>query len=71
MGRTSQSIEPDWALEEFGSAELGDARRSARLVQLARALAERPEASLPQALENRAALKAAYRFFDNTDIPHE
>ncbi len=71
MGRTSQSTEPDWALEEFGGAELGDARRSARLVQLARALAERPEASLPQALENRAALKAAYRFFDNSDIAHQ
>jgi hypothetical protein len=27
-----------------------------------------PEASLPQAMENRAALKAAYRFFDNSAI---
>lgn len=65
------SSEEDWALAEFGAAELGDARRSARLVELARQLAERPEASLPQALENRASLKAAYRFFDNADIAHE
>jgi hypothetical protein len=63
--------EQDWALAEFGAAELGDARRRARLVELARQLAERPEASLPQALENGAALKAAYRFFDNADIAHE
>lgn len=63
--------EDDWALAEFGAAELGDARRGARLVELARELAERPEASLPQALANRAALKAAYRFFDNADIAHE
>ena len=31
--------EPDWAVQEFGSAELGDARRTARLVELARELA--------------------------------
>jgi Transposase DNA-binding/Transposase Tn5 dimerisation domain len=65
------SIEQDWALAEFGGAQLGDARRRARLVDLARELAERPEASLPQALENGAALKAAYRFFDNAEIAHE
>lgn len=63
--------EQGWANAEFGAAELGDARRTARLVELARQLAERPEASLPQALEERAALKAAYRFFDNADIAHE
>jgi hypothetical protein len=61
----------DWALSEFGSADLGDARREARLVELARQLGERPEASLPQALADAAALKAAYRFFDNADIAHE
>ncbi len=60
-----------WAQEEFGGADLGDARRSARLVHLARQLAERPEASLPQALEDGASLKAAYRFFDNADIAYE
>lgn len=63
--------EEDWAQAEFGAAELGDARRTARLVQLARQLGERPEASLPRALEDHAALKAAYRFFDNADITHE
>lgn len=58
----------DWVSREFGGADLGDVRRDARLVGLARALAERPEVSLPQALEDRAALKAAYRFFDNEEI---
>jgi hypothetical protein len=71
LEQATEADEADWALAELGGAELGDARRTARLVQLARALAERPEASLPQALQNRAALKAAYRFFDNTDIPQE
>lgn len=71
MGRSDRNSKLPWAHAEFGSAELGDARRTARLVQLARQLAESPEASLPQALKNPAALKAAYRFFDNADIAHE
>jgi len=31
-----------WAYEEFGHAELGDTRRTARLVRMAASLAERP-----------------------------
>lgn len=54
-------------MEEFGDADLGDARRSRRLVELARQLAKRPHCSFPQAL-NGAELKAAYRFFDNPAV---
>ena len=61
----------NWAWTEFGTAELGDKRRTARLVQLAQRLGEQPEVSLPQALEQTAALKGAYRFFDNAGIAHE
>ena len=71
MGKASHGHEQNWALEEFGAAELGDTRRTGRLVALARQLGERPEASLPRALEDGAALKAAYRFFDNAQIAHE
>ena len=60
-----------WAEAEFGDAELGDARRTARLVQLARVLGAQPHASLPQAADDPAMLKAAYRFFDNDDIRAE
>jgi hypothetical protein len=67
----ARSTDKDWARAEFGAAQLGDKRRTARLVQLAQHLGERPEVSLPQALEQTAALKAAYRFFDNADIAHE
>ncbi len=70
--RSKQAVkptgDPDWVSREFGGADLSDTRRDARLVGLARALAERPEVSLPQALQDRAALKAAYRFFDNEDV---
>jgi hypothetical protein len=60
-----------WAEEEFGAAELGDVRRTARLVQLASALGAQPHASLPQATEDSAQLKAAYRFFSNHYIQAE
>jgi hypothetical protein len=52
-----------WAEDEFGDADLGDVRRTARLVQLATMLGAQPNASLPAASDDPAALKAAYRFF--------
>ena len=70
MARSSGK-DRQWAQAEFSAAELGDKRRTARLVQMAQQLSERPEMSLPEALGHTAALKAAYRFFDNADIAHE
>jgi hypothetical protein len=57
----------DWAIYEFGAANLGDARRTKRLVALARRLAKSPHCSFPQALPG-SELKAAYRFFDNPEV---
>lgn len=60
-----------WAVTEWADADLGDARRTQRLVELATVLAQRPSASLPEACGSRAQLKAAYRFFDNdASDPH-
>ena len=38
-----------WAVTESADAELGDARRTQRLVELAPVLAQRPSAPLPEA----------------------
>src|SRR5690242_8410080 len=57
-----------WAEDEFGDADLGDVRRDARLVQLASVLGAQPNASLPDATDDPAMLKAAYRFFSNDHV---
>jgi len=57
-----------WAEEEFGAAALGDARRTKRLIALADTFGRRPSASLPDAAQDPAMLKAAYRFFDTDAI---
>ncbi len=44
----------DWAEAELGQAQLGDPRRTRRLVQIARARALRPSTSLPQCFESEA-----------------
>ena len=61
----------DWIETEFGTADLGDARRTQRLLQLSRQLAAQPSASLPEACGSRGQLKAAYRFFANEAIAPE
>lgn len=58
----------DWAEEEFGAARLGDARRGARLLRLARQFYAQPQANIAQACGSPAAAKAAYRFFAHAKV---
>jgi hypothetical protein len=60
--------EATWAVTEFGAAQLGDARRTSRLIDLATTLAPQPRTSLPEACTGPAQLKAAYRFCDNAAV---
>jgi hypothetical protein len=59
---------PSGAGTEFADADLGDLRRTQRLVPLAHVLAQQPGAALPAACGSSAMRKAAYRFLDNDDI---
>lgn len=59
------------AKREFEAAALGDARRGARLQQMVTALAKRPDASLPRAMCDEAALEATYRFLGNEAVAPE
>lgn len=58
----------DWADEECGGAELGDARLTRRLVRLTRSLADQPERSVPQACGDWWETKAAYRLWSHADL---
>jgi hypothetical protein len=60
-----------WAEEQFASAELGDRRRTKRLVNVATNLAKNPGGTLPQAFPHWAELKAAYRFFEQGGVGFE
>lgn len=60
-----------WAQQEFEFAQLGDRRRTRRLVNIAAHLAARPGGTLPQAFGEWAELKAAYRFFDQAGVTYE
>ncbi len=57
-----------WAESEFALAQLGDQRRTQRLVKVATNLAQSPGGTLPQAFPEWSELKAAYRFFNQPKI---
>ena len=57
-----------WAEEELGAAQLGDARRSRRLVRLVERLAEQPSVSIPAACSGAAETKAAYRLLSHEAV---
>ena len=63
-GMSSLPNDTNWAVTEFADGELGDLRRSQRLVALASVLSQHPTAALPEACGDSAMLKAAYRFFE-------
>src|SRR5256886_16253252 len=60
-----------WAVETFGAADLGDPRRTDRLVKVAAALGENPSVSLPRSMRNWADTQGPYRFLNNEAITHE
>jgi len=58
----------DWAEQELGGANFGDARLSKRLVKTAAAFFADPEGSVPSACGAWSDTKAVYRFFDNSKV---
>jgi hypothetical protein len=60
-----------WAEEQFGVCELGDRRRTKRVVKLAVQAATMPDASTPKQTEGWSDCKAAYRLFAHPDVTFE
>jgi len=57
-----------WAELEFGEIELGDKRRTKRLIKLAKERVEKPNGSIAESCGSKAGTKAAYRLLDDEDI---
>jgi hypothetical protein len=58
----------NWAADEFAAAQLGDARRTARLVGMAAAAVRRPGGRVTDVFRDSAALEGAYRLLENDDV---
>jgi Transposase DNA-binding/Transposase DDE domain len=55
-------------VREFGSAELGDERRTWRLVKIAEQAARRPAGKVTEVFAQGASREAAFRFVENEEI---
>jgi hypothetical protein len=59
-----------WAESQFADAELGDLRRTRRLVTVAAMMAGNSSGSIPQQTGGGADMKAAYRLFSAEGVTH-
>ena len=60
-----------WAQTEFALAQLGDRRRTQRLVNMATNFAQTPSGTLPEVFPEWKEIKAAYRFLDHVEFGPE
>jgi hypothetical protein len=62
---------PSFGEKNFGHAQLGDERRTKRLVELVDQMCQRPGGTLPQKFRKPADLRAFYRLMRQDDVTHE
>jgi hypothetical protein len=60
-----------WAADEFGAADLGDRRRTRRLVRLATQVALRPAGTVTGSCQSSASREGAFRWLENPAIRAE
>jgi hypothetical protein len=65
-----EALAKRFALENFGEVELGDQRRTKRLVRVALQMLRHPEGTLPAKMQTPADLKALYRLLDHEEVTH-
>jgi transposase-like protein len=70
MSTTTAAAEPTFGEANFAEAELGDIRRTRRLVSLADALRRHPSGSLPNKIPRPRELKALYRICGRREVTH-
>ena len=59
-----------WAIAQWGQAQLGDTRRNVRAIQMGADMASQPSGSLPEQMGSWGPLKAAYRLLAQADVTH-
>jgi hypothetical protein len=69
--RSGEEEQENWAVVEMLGANFGDERLNRRVALLLKRLADRPEESLPSALQGWGETMAAYRFFNNERVTAE
>ena len=57
-----------WVSEELAAADLGDLRRTRRLIRIVEDLAAKPNASVPEASRDAAAMQGTYDFWANRRV---
>lgn len=67
-GWYQMSINVQWAQDNFGECDLGDKRRTERLMKVAASVADNPSGSFPEQMKTWGDLKAAYNLFDCEDV---
>ena len=55
-------------MQQFGTCELGDVRRTARAVRMASQFAAHPSGSTPEQTESWSDCKAAYTLLNSEDV---
>lgn len=69
MNSSSQWCSPSaWARQEFGSASLGDARRTRRLIEMAATAAKAPAGRVSEVFTTARAAQAAYDFLEHDTV---
>ncbi len=71
MEATTTNGITSFGAEHFGLAELGDQRRTKRLVRLADQMARHPGGTLPHKFKDPAMLRALYRLVNAQKVTHE
>lgn len=61
-------VPQEWAQMEFSECELGDQRRTQRLIKAATQVLARPDGSTPEQIESWSDCKALYRLMDCDDV---
>jgi hypothetical protein len=65
------SVQASFGALNFGSIDLGDVRRTRRLVGLVDAMSRHPGGTLPDKLSRPADLRAFYKLMDCEEVSHE